>query len=104
MKKEKNVCELHDETQTLVLSKKYESGPTPAEGLGVPGVCGKQPESGAEAESRALSGLGGLPQRGRGGFEGSDRPVSRRAAHHSREKVGKLSALKKLRYVLGEGL
>lgn len=33
--------------KSLVLNEKYESGPEMAEGLGVPGVCGKQPESGA---------------------------------------------------------
>lgn len=34
-------------------------GLKPAEGLRVPGVCRKQPESGAEVESRAVSGLAG---------------------------------------------
>ena len=51
----------------LVFNEKYEPGPTPAGGLGVPGVCGKQPESGAEVESRAVSGVVGPASAGREG-------------------------------------
>lgn len=58
MKKEKTVnCMM--KLKPLMLNEKYESGPKLAEGLRVPGVCREQPESGAEVENRAVSGLVG---------------------------------------------
>ncbi|XP_044932280.1 uncharacterized protein LOC106005945 [Mustela putorius furo] len=58
--------------KSLVLNEKAESGPEPAEALGVPGVCGERLE-----EVRG-------PRRD----AGDGRPVPRRADHHFREKAG----------------
>lgn len=55
----KNCVNCMMKLKPLMLNEKYESGPKLAEGLRVPGVCRKQPESGAEVESRAVSGLVG---------------------------------------------
>lgn len=66
----------------LVFNEKYEPGPKPAGGLGVPGVCRKQPEPGAEGESRVISGLAG-PAAARAG-----RTRGPRLTTHSREKLG----------------
>lgn len=63
-----------------VLTEKRESGPKPAEGLGVPGVCGEQLE-----EVRG-------PRRD----AGHDRPVPWRADRHSRDKVGAARCFKEI--------
>lgn len=58
--------------KSLVLNEKSESGPEPAGGLGVPGVCGEQLEEVRGPRRDADHG----------------RPVPVRADHHSREKAG----------------
>lgn len=55
----KNCVNCMMKLKPLVLNEKYESGPKPAEGLRVPGVCRKQPGSGAKVENSAVSGLAG---------------------------------------------
>ena len=64
----------------LVLNEKSESGPKPAEGLGVPGVCGEQLEE----------------VRGQRRDTGHGRPVPWRADRHSREKAGAAPGFKEI--------
>lgn len=80
----------------LVLNEKCESGPKPAEGLGVPGVCGKQPGSGAKVERRAVWGWQALP------WPGLGEDMQATADHLSWEEGGLPAAWKKLRHVLGD--